>query len=570
MNRSSMDSFAGRRNNVTGSQHRRWSISGVTRDTDENLDLFSGNRRSVFITLPDESDVSLKLWRLSVGSAKPASNGTDDILSSVDGGKHDYDWLLTPPGTPLSSLDASETQPTLLAPRSSSALRSVSTTNASRLSATQSESCYSSRPLRSSSATRPSISSAVHRNAFSSNSNRSSSVLNTSSVSVTSSRSSTPTSRSSFPARPLTPSAHTVQSRSSISAKTRPAPTGSYGEKTRFTQNPRPLTPTARPQTPGNLSSISARSNSRPSTPTRRTPTPAPASAPAAGRSFSVGRVLPNGRNPVTASRGSSPSPRARPPQKPIVPLDFPNETPPNLRTTLPDRPVSAGRSRPGIAVTAKGNSGPVNPPRKNPSPIVTRGRLPELSGRSRLHANGHHIGAPESQKTSPVSETSMQKPAKSSTATEDSGFGRTISKKSLDMALRHMDIRHGTGSVRSLSSTTLFPQSIRSSAPKNQPARALDRSTSPSSNSVCSNGSMTDNGNCIDKSLDGEAKEEDGGLSAQPSEPDILESSHYDAILLKEDLKDTNWLHSVDDVSDQEPIFDHRFESLPEPFGLI
>lgn len=36
--------------------------------------------------------VSVKLGRLSIGSTKPAKNGLDDLLSSSDGGKHDYDW----------------------------------------------------------------------------------------------------------------------------------------------------------------------------------------------------------------------------------------------------------------------------------------------------------------------------------------------------------------------------------------------------------------------------------------------------------------------------------------------
>lgn len=36
--------------------------------------------------------VSVKLGRLSVGSAKVGKNGLDDLLSSTEGGKHDYDW----------------------------------------------------------------------------------------------------------------------------------------------------------------------------------------------------------------------------------------------------------------------------------------------------------------------------------------------------------------------------------------------------------------------------------------------------------------------------------------------
>ncbi|KAM1388972.1 hypothetical protein ACFX2I_017020 [Malus domestica] len=57
---------------------------------------------------------------------------------------------------------------------------------------------------------------------------------------------------------------------------------------------------------------------------------------------------------------------------------------------------------------------------------------------------------------------------------------------------------------------------------------------------------------------------------SAKLSEVDIYESSRYDAILLKEDMKNTNWLHSLDDKLDQGPIFDNGFEHLPEPFGLL
>lgn len=57
---------------------------------------------------------------------------------------------------------------------------------------------------------------------------------------------------------------------------------------------------------------------------------------------------------------------------------------------------------------------------------------------------------------------------------------------------------------------------------------------------------------------------------SSKLSGVDIYESSRYDALLLKEDLKNTNWLHSADDKCDQGPIFDNGFEHLPEPFGLL
>lgn len=35
---------------------------------------------------------SVKLGRLSFGSVKMAKSGIDDMLSSAEEGKHDYDW----------------------------------------------------------------------------------------------------------------------------------------------------------------------------------------------------------------------------------------------------------------------------------------------------------------------------------------------------------------------------------------------------------------------------------------------------------------------------------------------
>jgi len=412
--------------------------------------------------------------------------------------------LLTPPGTPLfPSSEGSESQPTLVAPRSSSLARSASTTKAAsrvcpasflslsyhcqsypnfrsfyacwispfwlnnsifilgvfsdngrtwdqlskfkpnsylcfQLSVSQPESYHSSRPTRSSSVTRPSISSSQYSTY---SSNRSSSILNTSSASVSSyTRPSSPVSRTPSIARPSTPSARPTPSRSSTPSRARPAPTSSSIDKTRPSQNSRPSTPSSRGQIPANLSTAPPRSNSRPSTPTRRNP--APSSSTASSPSTSAGRVLSNNRIPGPTSRPNSPSPRVRP-QQPVVPPDFPLDTPPNLRTTLPDRPLSAGRSRPNVHATMKGNPesvGSVIAPRRHSSPIVSRGRLTEPSGKGRVHSNGHIADAPEPRKVSHVSELGMRKPVKSSsTASESTGFGRTISKKSLDMAIRHM-----------------------------------------------------------------------------------------------------------------------------------
>ncbi|XP_077239297.1 uncharacterized protein LOC143880305 [Tasmannia lanceolata] len=560
MNRISRETVNGGRSTPAGTQHRRGrSLTGISAERDENLDLFSRNRRILPVAVPSvESDASMKLGRLSV---KLSRSGLDDPFSSGDGGKHDYDWLLTPPGTPpFSSTHATESQPSPTAPRSTSSVRSVSTTKASRFSTTQSENNYSPRPARSSSVTRPSISNTHYTH--SSNCNKTS-ILNTSTASITSYRPSTPVTRSPLPssARSSTPTTRPNSVRSSTPAKTRPAATSS-GDRIRPSPNPRPSTPTARPQTPANLNSPSARSNSRPSTPTRRNPIPA--STPIPGRSSSVGRAPP--RKPTVASRPSSPGPRARRPQQPIVLTDIP--VPPNLRTTLQDRPLSAGRTRPGSSLTVRANSeptGPVNPPRRqSSSQVVTRGRLPEPSGKARLHSNGHEVRPPEIQKPI-VPESIGRRAAKPVTSTESTGFGRTISKKSLDMALRHMDIRNGMGSIRTMAANSLYPQSIRSATQKGRPARVSD---TPSS--VGSNGTISENGYNIDRYSNCETNHEDRKLSTKLSEPDRYESSRYDAILLKEDSKNMDWLHSLDNQSDQSPVFDHRFDPLPEPFDLI
>ncbi|KAI3472974.1 hypothetical protein Pfo_030025 [Paulownia fortunei] len=559
MNRTLRESVIGGGRNIPLNHRRGLSLNGVpnSKDSaDDNLDLFSKSRRSLSVAPSDESDVSVKLGRLSIGSAKQGKSGLDELLSSADGGKHDYDWLLTPPGTPLvPSSDGNESQTGLMAPRSGPLVRSISTTKASRLSVSQSENNHAAKPTRSSSVTRSSVSSSQ----YSTYSNKSTSILNTSSASVSSYiRPSTPTNRSSSITRPSTPSARPTVSRSTTPAKPRPALSTSSMDKPRPSQNSRPSTPTSRPQISANLNSPAARTTSRPSTPTRRNPTPS--LSPASGPSTPGGRSLTNGRGVASVSRPSSPGPRVRPPPQPIVLPDFPLETPPNLRTTLPDRPLSAGRSRPGVALTAKGNVEPTpntaTVPRRQSSPVVTRGRLAEPTGRGRTLTNGQLTDAMDSRK-----ELSTRKPAK--TSTDSTGFGRTISKKSLDMAIRHMDIRNGGNGFRPLTGSNLFPQSIRSTNQKIQPgAASVNRSLS-----ISSNGAIAENGYRFSESGSEEDKSQS---SAKLTNIDIYESSRYDMILLKEDLKNTNWLHSVDDKSDHGPIFDNGFELLPEPFDPL
>ncbi|KAF5785353.1 hypothetical protein HanXRQr2_Chr10g0427681 [Helianthus annuus] len=542
-----------------------------------NTDLFSRNRTSLPAASSDESDLQARLARLSVGSAKPSKSILDDLLSSNEGGKNDYDWLLTPPGTPLVPLDAKESQPKPVTARSKSSVRSSSINKTSRLSVSQSESNYpSTRPTRSSSVTRSSISTTQ----YTSYSNRNTNILNTSSASVSSYiRPSTPTNRSSTSARASTPSTtRTTPSRGSTPSRTRPSPASSTttDRTTRPSQTTRPSTPSSssRPQTPGSLNSPMVRPSSRPSTPTRRTLTPSLSQS--ATSSVSGGRGLSSNARTVgsgSGSRPSSPSPRVRAPPQPINLPDFSHETPPNLRTTLPDRPLSAGRSRPSGSTAVKGSVEGSNTggsiTRRHSSPVVTRGRIVDPTGRGRAHGNGHVAENVEPRRTSHVPESLTRKPVKSLTSENGTGFGRNISKKSLDMAIKHMDIRNG--GARPLSGSTLFPQSIRSSSTRTQPGRT---SSAPGSiDGSANNGLGSENGNNSNGYLwnRGQPIEDQSPHSSKlSSEVDIYESSRYDAILLKEDLKNTSWLHSADDKTDEGLLFDNGFESLPEPFSPL
>ncbi|KAL3615817.1 hypothetical protein CASFOL_040111 [Castilleja foliolosa] len=551
LNRTLRESVTGAGRNAPINHRRGTSLNGAPVSSDDPLDLFSKSRRSFSIASSDESDVPVKLGRLSLGSARQGHSRLDDLLSSAEGGKNDYDWLLTPPGTPLVPSSDGNGSPTggLMAPRSGPLVRSKSTTTkASRLSVSQSENNHhAAKPTRSSSVTRPSVSNSH----YSTYSNKSTNILNTSSASVSSYiRSSTPPNRSSSVTRPSTPSRPSV-SRSTTPARPRPSVSVSSMDKTRPSSNSRPSTPTSRSQISANSNSTAARTTSRPSTPTRRSPSPS--LSPISGSS------TPGGRSVTSVSRPSSPGPRARNPSQPIVLSDFPHDTPPNLRTSLPNRPLSAGRSRPGVALASKGNVDPTPNTasvRRQSSPVVTRGRVGEPIGKGRPLGNGHLSDSMDSRRDS-----STRKPAKTSTDSTG-GFGRTISKKSLDMAIRHMDIRNGSNGFRPITGSNLFPQSIRSTNQKTQPGAA----SANGNLSVSRNGATAENGYRYSESG---SEEDKSHSSAKLNNVDIYESSRYDMILFKEDLKNSNWLHGLDDKSDQGSIFDNG-EFLPEPFDPL
>lgn len=104
------------------------------------------------------------------------------------------------------------------------------------------------------------------------------------------------------------------------------------------------------------------------------------------------------------------------------------------------------------------------------------------------------------------------------SSSPDSSGFGRTLSKKSLDMAIRHMDIRRSIpGNLRPL--MTNIPASSMYSV-RSGPARSRTVSISDSPLATSSNASsevsVNNNGLCLDGSseVEDDAASERGGRS--------------------------------------------------------
>uniref|UniRef100_A0A7N0V9E6 Uncharacterized protein n=1 Tax=Kalanchoe fedtschenkoi TaxID=63787 RepID=A0A7N0V9E6_KALFE len=549
MNRIAKESFFGGRSSPAGSQSRKGrnkaSVAPAEVEADENLDLFSKNRLSLSLSSSDQSvAASVPLMRLSFGSGKVLKTGLDDLISSAEREKHDYDWLLTPPGTPLDpSSDGHESQATPAPSKKSALIRSQSVSTAkasSRLSVSRSESNPSSRLARSTSVTR-SLSNASQFSTYSYSSMMSSSVLNTSSASVSSYiRPSSPSRQSFSTARPSTSSARPMASRSATPSRTSPAPGRASTDRARPSRNSVSSAPSPRIQMPASSHSSSSRSNSRASTPTRRLSMPP--SLVSSGMS-SVGRATPNGRITASGSCPSSPGPRVRSLPQMDLHLDFPNDIPPNLRISLPDRALSAGRTRPGMA-SVRANSDTVssnNSRSKQSSPIARRGRP---------HLNEHVDHVPMPRKI-PLA--------------ENTEFRRTVSRKSLDMSARQMDNKAGTGRVTPVSGGKLYPQSMRPAASKHQVPRTSTTSLGDNNTRtklVGNNWANCDNGRHFSLLYK---------MTSDLQEPDIFESYRHDASLLEEDLKSTNWLCSFDDKSDYSGLmFDSGLDLLPEPFGPL
>ncbi|CAN1748653.1 hypothetical protein LINPERHAP1_LOCUS3460 [Linum perenne] len=445
--------------------------------------------------------------------------GGDDFLNS------DSDKLITPPGTPLFPSLEMESQKTVMSQIGTPKARP--TALKSRLANNQTESISGGSLSSRQSASSPGLNSSG------------SGIRRPSSSGGPGSRPATPAGRSTLTTASKPSRSSTPTSRASLSSS---KPTVSATRSsTPVRSTARSSTPTARPSIPPQ-----SKSASRPATPTRRPSTPSSApsmTAPPIKSSLSIPKSGPTvSRNPVP-SRGSSPAPKSRP----WNPSDMPGyslDAPPNLRTSLPDRPLSASRGRPGAPISRSSSIEPVSNGRiRRQSCSPSRGRAPHggihSSGGSvpavnRLHAKANDNVNPVTmgtkmvervmnmRKLAPPRQDDKHSPHGSlsvkSSSPDSSGFGRTLSKKSLDMAIRHMDIRRSIpGNLRPL--MTNIPASSMYSV-RSGPARSRTISVSDSPIATSSNASseLSVNNNGI--SFDGIGLEDEIGLERHGRSP--------------------------------------------------
>lgn len=211
-------------------------------------------------------------------------------------------------------------------------------------------------------------------------------------------------------------------------------------------------------------------------------------------------------------------------------------DAPPNLRTSLPGRPHSASRGRPApnarspsVEVASNGR-----PRRQSCSP--SRGRLPNgvlyasgssVPAGSRGHSKINDNMSPvvfgtkmverliNTRKLAPPKQDDKHSAGgnlsgKPSSSRDSSGFGRTLSKKSLDMAMRHMDIRRSIpGNLRPLMknipASSIY--SVRSGPTR---SKAVSMSDSPLATSSNASSELSVNNNAIN--LDGSELDYDLG----------------------------------------------------------
>ncbi|KAA8533269.1 hypothetical protein F0562_033198 [Nyssa sinensis] len=374
--------------------HKRGrSLEGgiLFREKDDDLTLFNEmqtRERDDFLLQSNddfEDTLSTKFRYFSdykLGISIPVRGESSDLLNA-NGEKNDYDWLLTPPDTPLfRSLD-DETPPANLAQRGRPQSKPISISRSSTMEKSYRSSRGSASPNRLS-----------------------------------------PSPRSG---------SSTLQSRGRPSSTPHSSPTPSLQH----------ATPSRRPSPPP----------SKTSTPAPRSSTPTPRRM-STGSSRTVASSGVRGTSPVKTTRGNSASPKTKAWQSNIP--GFSSDAPPNLRTSLADRPASYVRG--SSPASRNGRDSSSKSSRQSMSPTASRSVTSSYS-HDRDQFSSYSKGSFASSGDDDV-DSVQSTPMGSSASRRVVAFSnnralafskkpaRTVSssapKRSFDLALRQMDHRKG------------------------------------------------------------------------------------------------------------------------------
>ncbi|KAK4429713.1 hypothetical protein Salat_1271900 [Sesamum alatum] len=410
--------------------------SGVLfREKDDDLALFNEvqnkERDNFLLQSNDDFDdiFSTKLKYFSdykLGISVPARGESSDLLNA-EGDKNDYDWLITPPETPLFPTLDDVAPPVSLAPRGRPRSQPVSISRSSTMEKGYRTARGSASPHRLSPSPRSSNSTLQSR---------------TRPFSTTHS-SPPPTLRQSSPSRRLSP------------PPSKPTPA------------PRSGTPTPRRMSTGSAS----------------------ATAPSRVR----------GTSPVKTSRGNSASPKIKAWQSNIP--GFSLEAPPNLRTSLADRPASYVR---GSSPASRNGS---RSGRQSMSPTASRSvssshshERDQFSSYSKGSVASSGDDDVDSLQSNPVSSSGRSVPRSLGAFPNNRAMGfskkptkvlsSSAPKRSFDLALRQMERKGPQDMFRPLLSSV--PSSTFYAGKTNAPHRPL---TSRNSSITTSSNASSDQG---------------------------------------------------------------------------
>ncbi|XP_031093936.1 serine/arginine repetitive matrix protein 2-like isoform X2 [Ipomoea triloba] len=479
------------------------TLGMVMKEVDEDLAIFLQMRRSVKEREDHIHSGIFEEFNDSLFENSPADSTAKENFLSSENDTSDYDWLVSPPGAPsYPSLDEEEntvgkhSDSTESDSMPADSPKDLASQNSSSVGAsTSSGKSTSSSSMNSSSSGNGRPASAGGRKSTASRSATPTGRPRVSSISKMS-RPSTPTSRASLPSAKTTAAAAPGRTSSRSSTPAAPGRTSS-----------RSSTPAARPSVPA-----TSKSASRSATPTRSA---------SSARSSSVAKTAPAKAKKPESARGPSPTVKSRPSSS--------QDAPKNSRASVMKRPVSASRGRPIAphvrpSTTHTGSDG--KPRHRSCSP--SKGQIPIISihshwsgslSRSRGYNNDEDDVNPVLMGTKMVERVvNMRKLAppkpddhqssskdsskKSSISQKSSSFGTSFSKKSLDMAIRHMEIRRSSGDNANRAMKKGCPASSGNGVQANCSSKgktSSNASPEPSINNGCHHGyeSEVEGSNC-------------------------------------------------------------------------